>query len=280
LTGNHQQFWMKKDHNHRQIYVPVEKIKYFFLFVIYGEISSHSVLYWLPQFIGPKKNIPVYTKPNIRTPFPPGLSEAKNKIFRWKQGRVWFPIQVVNGFIFRQQIGIFPLNLLRYYLDIKLLQREWNKIRYSWLPRRDKKDLFRIIRLNIYQGNIINNSMEIPICCLNLTPWHTLNWESYPLPCFHGNILVFCLGQTRWNGRFGYFFVKTGNIFFGTNKCGSNINTECDDISPILQKDGKIFYFSSTGHKSVGGYDLFSSKICWWFPVKKFNWTIQVIMKD
>jgi hypothetical protein len=38
------------------------------------------------------------------------------------------------------------------------------------------------------------------------------------------------------------------------------INTPCDEISPSLSHDGKLLFFASNGHATVGGYDLFKSK--------------------
>ena len=40
---------------------------------------------------------------------------------------------------------------------------------------------------------------------------------------------------------------------------GKNINTKFDEESPFLTMDGKILYFSSKGHNSMGGYDIFRS---------------------
>jgi hypothetical protein len=37
-------------------------------------------------------------------------------------------------------------------------------------------------------------------------------------------------------------------------------NTPCDEISPSLSHDGKLLFFSSNGHATVGGYDLFKCK--------------------
>ncbi|MDD5570522.1 MAG: hypothetical protein PHD97_05115 [Bacteroidales bacterium] len=41
---------------------------------------------------------------------------------------------------------------------------------------------------------------------------------------------------------------------------GSTINTIYDEKSPFAPEDGKNFYFSSKGHKSMGGFDIFYSK--------------------
>lgn len=41
---------------------------------------------------------------------------------------------------------------------------------------------------------------------------------------------------------------------------GNVINTEFDEESPYYDPNNKILYFSSKGHKSMGGYDIFQSK--------------------
>jgi Tol biopolymer transport system component len=41
---------------------------------------------------------------------------------------------------------------------------------------------------------------------------------------------------------------------------GPQINTAGDEDSPSIQPDGKTLYFSSSGHKSMGGYDIFVTK--------------------
>ncbi|MDB5255682.1 MAG: peptidoglycan-associated lipoprotein [Chitinophagaceae bacterium] len=40
---------------------------------------------------------------------------------------------------------------------------------------------------------------------------------------------------------------------------GSYLNTEYDDESPFLDKDGKTLYFSSKGHRGMGGFDIYKS---------------------
>lgn len=40
---------------------------------------------------------------------------------------------------------------------------------------------------------------------------------------------------------------------------GYDINTEFDEEGPFLALDGKTLYFSSKGHRGMGGYDLFKS---------------------
>jgi hypothetical protein len=40
---------------------------------------------------------------------------------------------------------------------------------------------------------------------------------------------------------------------------GENINTPLDEESPFIHPDGKTLFFSSSGHNSMGGYDVFKS---------------------
>ena len=40
---------------------------------------------------------------------------------------------------------------------------------------------------------------------------------------------------------------------------GSYLNTEYDDESPFLDTDGKTLYFSSKGHRGMGGFDIYKS---------------------
>jgi outer membrane protein OmpA-like peptidoglycan-associated protein/tetratricopeptide (TPR) repeat protein len=42
---------------------------------------------------------------------------------------------------------------------------------------------------------------------------------------------------------------------------GAKINTKFDEDAPFIHPDGKTLYFSSRGHKSMGGYDIFSCTI-------------------
>lgn len=42
---------------------------------------------------------------------------------------------------------------------------------------------------------------------------------------------------------------------------GPQINTALDEESPFLHPDGRTLYFSSEGHASMGGYDIFSSEL-------------------
>ncbi|MGB0917813.1 MAG: hypothetical protein ACPGU4_09495 [Flavobacteriales bacterium] len=41
---------------------------------------------------------------------------------------------------------------------------------------------------------------------------------------------------------------------------GPTINTQYDEMYPVISHDGKTLYFASQGHKSMGGYDVYKSE--------------------
>ena len=66
-------------------------------------------------------------------------------------------------------------------------------------------------------------------------------------------------------GGFGdkdiYISTLQPNGQWGTPKnMGAELNSEYDEDAPFIHPDGKTLYFSSEGHKSMGGYDIFVSK--------------------
>ncbi|MCA1751994.1 MAG: hypothetical protein LC670_09430, partial [Flavobacteriales bacterium] len=53
--------------------------------------------------------------------------------------------------------------------------------------------------------------------------------------------------------------VLPGGTFSDPKPLSGNINTPADEDFPYMHPDGKTFYFSSKGHSSMGGYDIFKS---------------------
>lgn len=76
-----------------------------------------------------------------------------------------------------------------------------------------------------------------------------------------GNTIYFASNR---EGGFGgidiYSCQKSPNGNWAEAKnLGSNINTRHDEDFPNISPDGKTLYFSSKGHASMGGYDIFKS---------------------
>ena len=63
-----------------------------------------------------------------------------------------------------------------------------------------------------------------------------------------------------WGGSDIYVIEKNEAGQWGTAmNLGPSINSQWDEDSPFLSFDGKILYFSSRGHDSMGGFDIFRS---------------------
>lgn len=64
------------------------------------------------------------------------------------------------------------------------------------------------------------------------------------------------------DGRTGWDIYRTEVVGTGSAtpvKLSGYINTDQDEDYAVPHSDGKSFYFSSKGHNSMGGYDIFRS---------------------
>jgi len=95
----------------------------------------------------------------------------------------------------------------------------------------------------------------------------SFNFESHPSLSPEGRILFFTSDRDGGEGGTDIWFSVLENGNWGSPKwskpinLGDKINTLCDELSPFVSNDGRYLYFSSAGHKSVGGYDIFRSDI-------------------
>ena len=64
-----------------------------------------------------------------------------------------------------------------------------------------------------------------------------------------------------FGGRDIYHSVKNENGSWSKpENLGPTINTEYDEDAPYFSKDGKTLYFASTGHNTMGGFDIFKTE--------------------
>ena len=89
------------------------------------------------------------------------------------------------------------------------------------------------------------------------------SWEGHAAISPNGKFMIF---SSERDGGLGnrdlYSAVLLGDSTWGDVKnLGANVNTIYNDDAPFIHSDGVTFNFSSEGHNSMGGYDIFESKI-------------------
>lgn len=86
-------------------------------------------------------------------------------------------------------------------------------------------------------------------------------WE--PSACLSADEKFMIFSSNRpggYGGRDIYISRKKPDGNWGTpSNLGPIVNTEFDEDAPFLHPDGKTLYFSSKGHNTMGGFDIFKS---------------------
>lgn len=90
---------------------------------------------------------------------------------------------------------------------------------------------------------------------------NSASWEGSASLSANGKVLYFASERPGgFGGRDLYRASKLENNTWGNVvNLGSKINTEEDDDSPYIHPDGLTLVFSSKGHNSMGGYDIFKT---------------------
>ncbi len=100
------------------------------------------------------------------------------------------------------------------------------------------------------------------------SPSHPLNkeinskyWESHACVSPDGKTLYFTSNRPQSIGGTDIFVSEIGknNDWGPAVNIGNTINTPFNEESPFISADGKTLYFSSQGHESLGGYDIYYS---------------------
>ena len=73
-------------------------------------------------------------------------------------------------------------------------------------------------------------------------------------------VFISSYGQKGESGKDIYIIRKTpDNQWSLPENLGTSVNSTADEDYPFLDRDGRTLYFSSKGHNSIGGYDIFKS---------------------
>ena len=116
---------------------------------------------------------------------------------------------------------------------------------------------------SIYESRLVGKEWTKPeklIADINSKYWETdasLNTS--------GNIIFFTSDRPGGNGEDNRDIWMMKKLPTGAwakiQPLPASINTPYDEESPYLHPDGKTLYFSSKGHNSMGGYDVFSTEL-------------------
>jgi hypothetical protein len=102
---------------------------------------------------------------------------------------------------------------------------------------------------------------------------NTANWETHATVAADGSGMYFVSDRPGGlGGRDIYRCVKLPNGEWSRAlNIGNQINTPFEEDAPFLSADGKTLYFSSNGHTTMGGFDIFYSRLgddgLWGLPV-------------
>lgn len=127
----------------------------------------------------------------------------------------------------------------------------------------DGQQLFVYIDVNggdIYYSNLVGEVWS------GLTPLssniNSPDWETHATITIDGNTLYFVSNRKEgsYGGRDIWRCVKLPNGQWSMPlNAGPEINTAEDEDAPFIHPDGVTLFFSSKGHKNMGGFDIFKS---------------------
>lgn len=92
---------------------------------------------------------------------------------------------------------------------------------------------------------------------------NTSSWETHATVNATQDLLIFVSnrGQGGYGGRDLWYCKKLPNGEWGlAMNMGSVINSQYEEDSPFISADGSTLIFSSQGHTSMGGFDIFKSE--------------------
>jgi len=91
---------------------------------------------------------------------------------------------------------------------------------------------------------------------------NTKYWESHGYISESGDILIFASDRPGGYGGLDLYISKKVSGDWGPAvNLGPEINTSLNEDRPFLINKGKTLFFSSQGHTTIGGYDLFRSDL-------------------
>lgn len=136
---------------------------------------------------------------------------------------------------------------------------EIQKINVVSKKKVNRKEFFRSYRLTAIKRNIIVKPAEFQTKEDKKAKEYSLIVHN-PM-----NDVIYVSGYNKKDGMGGKDIFKIQKMPDGTFSLpinvGPNINTSQDEDFPYLHPNGRVLYFASKGHNSIGGYDIFRSEL-------------------
>lgn len=124
---------------------------------------------------------------------------------------------------------------------------------------------------NVAPAAVMGDASVVPafvtngVAVADLSRWFPVNtglyWDGHPTLSPSGKILVFASDRPGGEGGTDLWYsVRKENGWTTPSLVKGVVNTPCDELCPQFAADS-VLLFSSAGHSTVGGYDLFSATI-------------------
>ena len=113
---------------------------------------------------------------------------------------------------------------------------------------------------DIYMSDLEGKSWSAPVKLGESI--NTIGMESHASITADEKLLYFTSNKPGGSGGLDIYVSKRlpDNTWALPKSLGNKVNTKYDEEAPFIHPDGKTLYFSSKGHKSMGGYDVFKSE--------------------
>lgn len=123
--------------------------------------------------------------------------------------------------------------------------------------------MFSIGNSDIYFGKVQGNMIIDSYSLADSIDPKGYSWDAQPALSPDANVIFFASDrQPSHGGTDIWYCVKSPNGKWSSPiNCGSAINSRCDELTPFVSADGKRLLFASSGHATIGGYDIFTSNI-------------------
>ncbi len=114
---------------------------------------------------------------------------------------------------------------------------------------------------NIYESKLVGELWSDPV--LMGSDINTKSWETHGALTADGNTFYFVSDRKGGSGgRDIYRVVRLPNGEWSkAQNLGTTINTNWDEDGVFIHPNGRTIYFSSVGHNSMGGFDIFTSEL-------------------